>query len=283
MRKCFALIIMISLMALGSVSAKNTIRAEDIETFYKTTTYVVLDNNPMSEWSVEIRDAVEKFWTATPYKFINDTEFEQMKGDMDKSFLVRLKVRFPKDKVKTFYNFMTVCLGAAVADVTDMPEVCSIPLGYEAVDQTSWGYKLGSFVRCAQKHIANLRENPSLISSDPFEFYNKNMGDVHNKELWVLEQDLAPDTRSLRQIRDNYRGTVKVVKPEDIKKAIEERNPNVVFLHKVGPEGTRLQARIYKAIIGAGGDKIYYFDYHNQSSRNGDGLLKKDFKRLNAR
>lgn len=269
-------------LAIGA-AAKPLIRAEDLETFYKTTTYVVLDNNPMSEWNLKIREVVENAWTITPYKFINDTEFEAMRGDFDKSFLVRIKVRFPNDKVKAYYNFMTVCLGAAVQDVTDMPEVCSIPLGYEAVDQSSWAYKLSGFVRFAQNHINTLKNNPTLISKEPFDFYNKNVASVKSKELWVLELDLAPDTRTLQNIRKNYNGVVRVVKKEDIEKAIDEKKPNVIYLHKVGPEGTRLQARIYKALIGAGDDQLYYFDYHTMSKKNGDGFLKKDFKRINAR
>ena len=48
---------------------------------------------------------------------------------------------------------------------------------------------------------------------------------------------------------------------EEIARAIEDRNPDVVFLHKVGPEGTKLDARCYKVIIGAADANFYYFDY----------------------
>lgn len=267
------------LLCLSFVSAKEIIRMDDIETFLKNPLYVVLDNNPMSEWSVKLRDAVEKGWTLTKYQFINETEFEKLRGDMDKSFLVRIKFRFPDDKIRTFYNFMTFTNGSAVKDVVDMPEVCSLPLGYESVDQDSWGYKLLSFVRFAEKHIKLIHENPNLISSNPLDYYNRNIPDLKDKELWMREADIAPDMRSIVKIRDVYKGIVRIVKDEDIEQAIADKK-DIIYLHKVGPEGTRLQARIYKTLIGAADDRIYYFDYHIMSKSKGDGFLKKDFKRI---
>jgi len=52
-----------------------------------------------------------------------------------------------------------------------------------------------------------------------------------------------------------------------------------VFLHKVGPEGTRLIARCYKILIGAADSKFYYFDYHKISDEKPDGFLLSDFKK----
>ena len=234
----------------------------------------------MSEWSLKIREAVEKGWTLTKYQFINDTEFEKLRGDMDKSFLVRIQIRFPDDKVRAFYSFMAFTNGAAVKAVADMPEVCSLPLGYDAVNQDSWSYKLLGFVRFAQNHIKLIYDNPGLISSNPLDYYNRNIPDLKDKEIWMVERDIAPDVRSIAKIRDAYKGVVRIVKPEDIEQAIADKKDNVVYLHKVGPEGTRMQARIYKTLIGAGDDRIYYFDYHMMSKSKGDGFLKKDFKRI---
>lgn len=283
MRRLLLVLLMIGVVLPELVSAGPITRKEDIDRFLKTTTYVVLDNNPMSEWNMKIRDAVQQSWTITPYKFINDTEFEQMRGDADKSFLVRMKVRFPEDKVKSFYNFMVVALGAGTQKAGDMPDVCSIPLGYEPVDQTSWAYKLTSFVRFAQNHIRLLHEQPNLISNNPFEHYNKNIADLGGREIWVVERDLAPDIRSASKISESYKGVVRIVSEDEIEQAIAEKNQNVVFLHKVGPEGTRMQARIYKVLVGAGDDRIYYFDYHTMTKSNGDGFLRKDFKRIGNR
>ena len=55
---------------------------------------------------------------------------------------------------------------------------------------------------------------------------------------------------------------------------------NAVFLHKVGPEGKKMNARVYKILIGAADGTFYYFDYHKVSSKNPDAFLESDFKKL---
>ncbi len=236
------------------LKAQNTTTAADVETFFKTTTYIVLDNNPMTEWNMKIEDAAKNHWHITPYKFI---------------------------KEKANYIFFTVVLGAAVRDMTDMPEICSVPLGYESADQDSWAYKLGSLFQFAQKHIELLRSKPELLGQNVFQYYNKNIAELGDKEIWVVESDLAPEMRSLAAIRKVYDGVVRIVTPDDIEKAVNERREDVVYLHKVGPERSGIKARIYKCLIGAGDDKFYYFDYHMMSKKKGDGMLKDDFRRLN--
>ncbi len=83
-------------------------------------------------------------------------------------------------------------------------------------------------------------------------------------------------------MRKLYPHPFKIVTKDDLEKAIAEKNENIVYLHKVGPEGTRLQARCYKILIGAGDDQFYYFNYHmiNRNKKRGDGFLPKDFKKI---
>jgi hypothetical protein len=70
------------------------------------------------------------------------------------------------------------------------------------------------------------------------------------------------------------------VTKEEIEQAIKDRRDDIVFLHKVGPEGTKMNARCYKIIIGAGDANFYYFDYHKITDKNPDGFLASDFKKL---
>ena len=132
-----------------------------------------------------------------------------------------------------------------------------------------------------QNYIRMIDANPALIKKDAFKQFNANNGEVKKKELWVNETSLAKEVRGLADLRKTYKHTVKVVKPEDIQKAIEEKNPNVLYLHKVGPEGSRMQWRVYKMILGAGDDKMYYYDVHNCKTKELDGFLAKDFKKIN--
>jgi len=279
MKKIVFLTLLVS-FCISSFAERNLVRSEDVKAFLKSTTYVVLEDNPMSGYNFKIKDAVEKSWKITPFKFITTKEFESMRNDIEKSFLVLVQMKFDKDKIPAVYNFLSLSMGAAVKKITDMPDVCSVPLSYFSVPEDDYIYKIEGLIRFMQNHIKLIDQNPTLIKSNIFEYYNKNTKDIKGKELWVLENDLEKSTRALAEIRKNYSYTVKVVTSENIEKAIAEKNPNVVYLHKVGPSGTRLQARCYKIVMGAGDDQIYYFDYHTITKSEGDGLLNSDFKKM---
>jgi hypothetical protein len=279
MKKLVFLTLLVS-FCISSFAERNLVRLEDVKAFLKSTTYVVLEENPMSGYNFKIKDAVEKSWKITPFKFITTKEFESMRNDIEKSFLVLVQMKFDKDKIPAVYNFLSLSMGAAVKKITDMPDVCSVPLSYFSVPEDDYIYKIEGLIRFMQNHVKLIDQNPTLIKNNIFEYYNKNTKDIKGKELWVLENDLEKSTRALAEIRKNYSYTVKVVTSENIEKAIAEKNPNVVYLHKVGPSGTRLQARCYKIVMGAGDDQIYYFDYHTITKSEGDGLLNSDFKKM---
>lgn len=279
MKRTIALLLLIT--ATYSVfSQRNLVRPEDIKTFLSTKTYVVLEDNPTSGYNMEIRGAVEKSWKITPYEFISAKEFDKVRSDIGKSFLVFIQMKFDGDKTTPIYNFLSVSLGAAVKKITDMPDICSIPLSYQGLPEDSYTYKLEGIIRFMQNYINTINNDPKLIKNNAFKFYNKNSKAIKNKELWVTESSLEKSTRALTDIRKNYKYNIKVVNPEDIQKAIAEKNPNVLYLHKVGPEGGRLQWRVWKMIIGAGDDMMYYYDEHTISKAEGDGFLAKDFKSI---
>ena len=125
-----------------------------------------------------------------------------------------------------------------------------------------------------------IHENPDIISSNVFQHYNDNTGDVKEKSLWLVEEEMAPDINSAARIRKVYPHDFKLVTKDEIREAIRNRDEDVVFPHKVGPEGTRLQARCYKILIGAADAQFYYYNYHKVSGKKPDAFLSNDFKRL---
>jgi len=112
--KRLVLILLTVCFGLSTFAERNLVRPEDIKAFLKSTTYVVLEDNPMAAYNFKIKEAVEKSWTITPYKFITAKEFETMRQDIDKSFLVLVMMKFDKDKIQAVYNFLSLSMGAAV-------------------------------------------------------------------------------------------------------------------------------------------------------------------------
>jgi hypothetical protein len=161
-----------------------------------------------------------------------------------------------------------------------MPDIVSVPVAYNNVDEDSYNYKLGILVRFIQNHIKLIYEHPEIISANIFKYYNKNKGDVKDKTLYLITDELEPSINSKARISKIYPYSFTLVTREDIKDAITNRDNDVVFLHKVGPEGTRLNARCYNILIGAGDAIFYYFDYHMINDKKPDGFLEDDLKKI---
>jgi len=264
-------------------SAQEYIPTEaDLNQFLNSKLYVVLESNPISAYNFKIQDAVKEAWTLTDYEFISLDQFREMYNDPDKSFLMMTQVLFQNDRTKVRYNFLHIFIGKSdVEDFEDLPDIAAIPLSYTEVDAEYWVYKIESLVRFMQTHIQNMKNNPDMIQKNIFKYYNENTKDIKQKTLYLVKDEVAPDVNTLAKIKKVYPYKVKFVTREEIEEAITNRDEDVVYLHKVGPQGTRLRARCYKIIIGAKDANFYYFDYHwVQKGKNFDGLLEKDFKKM---
>lgn len=253
---------------------------EDIEAFFHTKTLVVLEENPMSAYNAIITEVMEQEWNITEFDYISEGEFDEKRTDPDCSFIYTAQVTFENDKTDAQYKFMHLSMGGNYYRMNEMPDIASVPLAYAGVDEDSYAYKLAILVRFMQNHALLIREHPEIVSANVFSYYNRNMREIKDKTLYLLADELAPGMRSASAIRKVYPYEFQLVSVEDVEEAIENRDPDVVFLHKVGPEGTKLNARSYKVIIGAANANFYYFDYHKISDRRPDGLLESDFRQL---
>lgn len=253
---------------------------EEVDHFYQTKTLVVLEDNPIAEYNFVIRAFMQKEWKLTPYDFIKYSEFEEKRMDPQYSFILLNQVRFDKDKSLARYTFLSLVLGGKDQVIGDMPDLCPVPIAYADVDEDSYNYKFQTILRFMQNHVEMIHANSKMIKTNMLKYYNDNTGDVKNKILYLVKSEMAPECNTEAKVKAVYPYKFKFVTREEVAKAIDESNPDVVFFHKVGPEGTRLVARCYKILIGAADSKFYYFAYHSISDKEPDGLLLKDFKKL---
>lgn len=254
--------------------------ASEMDRFFTTKTLVVLDNNPMHEFNYILKDILAKEWKVTDYEYIDYKEFDEKRMDPQYSFLYMDIVSFDKDKTDAKYNFMFCSLGGDYVRRNQMPDIVSVPLSFANVDEDSYAYKLAVLIRFMHNHIELLKNNPDLAADKMFKHYNENMAEIKDKTLYLIQEELSKEVNSLKRIKDVYPYKVRIVTKEEIEKAIEDKDDNVVFLHKVGPEGTKLNARCYKIIIGASDAKFYYFGFHKVSEKKPDGILAEDFKKM---
>lgn len=280
MKKLSSLILAVALCFQIASAQDYVPTKDDINAFFNTKTLVVLDNNPLMEYNSVIKEVMEQEWTITEFEFISSKEFEEKRKDPQYSFLYLSMVKFDNDKTDATYRFLHLSLGGDYYRVNQMPDLASIPLSYFSVEEDNYIYKLALLVRFIQNHTNLIKEKPEIVSANVFKYYNNNMEDVKTKTLYVLEEELAKDVNSAARIRKVYPHKFQIVTKDEITEAIKNRDENIVFLHKVGPEGTKMDARCYKTIIGAGDANFYYFNYHRISSKKPDGLLSTDLKKM---
>lgn len=87
---------------------------DDAEKFKKSVTCIVREDDPFSFYNAEIKAAVDKYWKATPVKYITTEEFNVMRNDPAYSFLVLTISNFSNDKSGSTYDFLNLLLGADV-------------------------------------------------------------------------------------------------------------------------------------------------------------------------
>jgi len=279
--KARILTIVMFLIVCNAFSQDYVPTESQLNRFFNTKTYIVLDPNPISHFNAKLKKAVDNNWNITDYEYLDYSKFEKLRKKPQYSFLVQNIVVFEKDKTKARYRFLSLLMGERTHMIEKMPTIVHVPLSYKEVDEEYYSYKLGVIIRFIQKHARLMKEKPEIISDNIFEYYNKNMKNIKDKTLYLVKDELAEEVNTLEEIKEYYPYDVKLVSREEVETAIEERKEDVVFLHKVGPQGTRHHARCYKILMGAKDAKFYYFDYHTvKKGRRPDGFLKRDFRKL---
>ena len=256
-------------------------KPDDIKHFPQTKTMIVLEDNPMCEYNLTIKEHVPNEWKTTSFDFIEWKDFEANRKNDNLSFLLLNKVKFEKDKTNAQYQFMSLLIGGSAKNLSSMPDMCSIPLAYYGAAEDSYLYKVDIFLRFMQNHVKTLMDNPKIASKNVVAYYNSNVQKLNGKTLYLIAGELGKDVNTEAKIKKVYAGPVKIVTKEEIEKAISDKDPSVVFLHKVGPGKKNLaNARCYKVLVGADDALFYYFDYHKISDKAPDCFMASDFKKL---
>jgi hypothetical protein len=271
------LLLLTTLIIAGQAPFPNK---EEIKQFTESKTCVVLEDDQMSAYNSFIRAAVKSFWKVTPYEFIDVSEFNVRRLDPRYSFIVLTQTNFEKDKTNGLFNFINLIQGKDVNKLGEMPEICAVPLSFAGEDDLEYGYKLGAILSFMQNHARMIADDPSLTGRKYLKYYNKYIPDVQKKTILVKQEDLAPAISTIDGIKAIYNYKIEIVSEDDIVKAIENKTPNTVILHKVGPVGGRTSGYCFKMLIGTDDANMYYYHQHTIDKANPNGLLPADLKRL---
>lgn len=270
------------LLAFAALSAQQRPypTVEDAKKFMTSTTCIVVEDNPFSFYNAELKTAVEKYWKVTPYRFITVSEFNVMRNDPAYSFIVQTITNFSNDKSGSAYDFLNLLLGAEVDNLDELPEFCAIPLSFAGADEGEYSYKMGLIVRFMQYHADLVMKNPTTTALRYLRYYNKNVPEIGKKTILVRLEDLSPEIDTEEKIKAWYPYRVRIVDEDEIIRAVENQDKDVLIFHKVGPEASKQTGTCLKMLIGTDDAIMYYHDTHMVDGRNANGMLITDLKRI---
>jgi hypothetical protein len=278
--RSFFLAAVILFIAVSSEGQAPFPTKDEIKQFSVSKTCVVLEEDQLSAYNSFIKKAVQSFWKITPYEFINTDDFDARRRDPQYSFIILTQTSYEKDKSSSQYNFINLLQGKNVEALGKMPEICAIPLSSAGEDDLEYGYKLGAILSFMQKHAKMIEEDPSLTGRRYLRYYNKFIPEVAGKTILVNAQDLVPAISTIDKIKSYYKNKIEIVTDDEIVKAIENKTPNTLILHKVGPVGEKVSGICFKMLIGADDANMYYYNQHMIDKYSPNGFLPADLNRL---
>jgi hypothetical protein len=272
--KKFIFIFALAIISLGVTANPKLASKQQIGMFKNSKTCVVLEIGNIT-FNMYLKDAVEKFWNATEFEFIDQQEFDKRRFDSKYSFLVLMKGVFDKDPGGVSYNYLSLVLGDVATNMTDMPELCSIPISYSDDNDNDFEYAIPAIVKFMQKHARNLEYNRFFISLKGLTFYNKAAG-FRSKGLLLNKEMMASNADSPEKIKAAYPFYVKLLTSEEIQEELVSNPSNALFLFHVGPTKNSAAGKCFEMIFDVEGN-LYYYSSRRITNDNENGFNIKDF------
>jgi len=254
--------------------------AADVNKFFTTKTMIVLEDNPMSQYNILIKDAVPKIWTVTPYGFCTRKDFDEIKNKSGVSILSIEEFFFENDKSGVKYNFLCLALGNKVNDNDTYFDLFHFPLSYFEAEEEEYMHNIPVVLRIMQQFIVFVKNNPGVKKPDVKKNFFAGPSELSGMTLYLAKEDIEESIRSESRFKEIYTYKYKFVSYEELEEKLLNPESSSAVLFKVGLGKGGEKARCYKAILGADNGKVYYFDYHIISDSKPDALLEEDLKKL---
>jgi hypothetical protein len=263
-------------LSLAALAQGKKATSADVERFFKSTTSVLIFNeNKMVD--ISLKDNLTKHWKVTPVKYVDSTEFENLRTDAKNSFLGITEVRYSNDKRESPYYYLALSVGGNAATYSDMPDLGFVPFATTIEEAFDNMYMLPTLLNFLQMHIQNLKMNPGILE-ESLRFYNKNVEELANKTILICKDDVAPGVTQERMEKKN-KNDIRFVTREEIIKAVEQHSPNTVVGYMVYPKGKEY-ARCFKLLFGTDDAKLYFYGDHKANKIQKGGFTRWDIERI---
>lgn len=269
------------LASIATMAQRPTATMDEVNDMLKNSTvYVVLYESPLTDYNSQIRRAVEKYWTATPFEFIYYNNLTDELNNPHNAFLAPVSVQFQEDDDSVMYTFMSLLIGGDYETINDLPEVCSFPLCYESYDDEA-AYQFPAIISFMNQHVQAITDDPKLLRDKKFAVYTHQKRSIEGKTIYLLKEEQNEDFDEVAEIKAVCPiANVEFTDQMTLEKIIRRNEADALFVHTVGPvEAEDVPGRAYVALMGADGT-LYYFNHHKINAKNPKGMTIFDWKAL---
>jgi hypothetical protein len=274
-RKCI-FVFSLGFFALVAMANNPLATKQQIANFKNSKTCVVMESG-VSFFNAPVKDAVQKYWKATGYEFIDQTEFEKRRNDPKYSFIVLMQGEYDKDPGGVSYSYVSLVLGDASGNLTKMPEFCSIPLSYSGDLDADYEYVIPAIIKFMQIHLKNLEKDRLLISINGLKYYNKT--GFKDKVLLLNKEKMALNVNSPEKIKAVYPYDFKLLSTSEIQEKLASSPINTLFHFHVGPPQGGGAGKCFEMLFNVEGN-LYYYNFRKITNDNPDGFNLNDFNNI---
>lgn len=254
-------------------------KLENINKLKKTTTYIVLEENPFSQFDAYIRQLSEQNWEITPYKFINMNQFEKMCTNPNNSFLMIVDGEYTMGAKSLNVDLLTLVLGDKSGNINKMTEIISVPLSTLDEDgeyEVDYGYKIIGIIKAINYLLKNMSTEMKSIN-DFSQYLSKNKEKIKKYTLLIDNHSVASDINTESAIKKYYSHNIQFTTQMSIEEAIKSQKSNYAFVHSVGQVGNYS----IQFIIDCQTGEVLYSSYRLAKTSSQLGLTKEDISAIN--
>lgn len=221
-------------------SFSNLLWNKEIADKIKETTVLVALNDESSDVAQSLIVAMDMFWTKTEYKFIKTSEIDKFICNPSYSLIIPLNTSF-KSSDKVLGYFMVFILGnSRYKDLQDLNWQMDIKLPNKKVNKQKvildYSHLTSFIVRRFDKELTDWENAVLEQSQEIYKLEKEGLEEINKKTIFICKNDLPPDfdydtfQKKVKKNLKNPDQKVKIVSPEEIKKAIDTKDETVVVV-----------------------------------------------------
>ncbi len=228
-----------------------------------------------------IKEAIEKNWHITTYRFIDGADFQKLNQSTEYSFVILTEAEYTENKIKVKLDILNLVLGHKNKSLDELPDLGSIPLAYADDEEDIYLYKIPALLKLMQYQIALIKQQKINSPQALLDYHNKFNSEIKGKELWLLEEELSSEVNSIVKLNKAGLTKVKITDKDALEDAIEE-GKDILFAHIVKPymADAYTEGRCWKFIISAKEGKVYFAENQKTGKINEDVLNSGDIKKF---